>query len=126
MKEGNIQADIAMQLSKQPNIRVFRNNVGKAWVGSVIHRDDKTVTIANYRILHAGLCEGSSDLIGIKKIIITPDMVGQEIGVFLGVEVKTPTGRPSKAQLAFRNFVNKFGGKCEIVRNGDEALRKFV
>lgn len=126
MKEGNIQAEIAMELSKQPNIRVFRNNVGKAWVGKVIHRDDKTVTIANYRILHAGLCEGSSDLIGIKSVVITPDMVGQTVGIFLGVEVKTPTGRPSKMQLAFRAFVNKFGGKCEIVRNSCEALSKFV
>lgn len=126
IKEGNIQKLIQLALCRLPNIRVTRNNVGKAWVGQVIHKDDKTITLANYRVFHAGLAQGSSDLMGIKKVTITPDMVGQIIGQVIGIEVKTPTGKPSKEQLLFRDFINKWGGICEIVRSPDEALRKFV
>lgn len=63
----------------------------------------------------------SSDLIGIRPVIITPEMVGQMIGQFLAVEVKHPGWkfpRPTNkaefarcdAQKNFLDWVNKHGG----------------
>ena len=58
----------------------------------------------------------SSDLIGITPVMITPDMVGQVIGVFTAIETK-PTGWrlvPSDdrglAQKKFHDIVKKAGG----------------
>lgn len=58
----------------------------------------------------------SSDLIGVTPVTITPDMVGQVIGVFTAVETK-PTGWhliPSDdrglAQQKFHDIVKKAGG----------------
>lgn len=58
----------------------------------------------------------SSDLIGITPVTITPDMVGQVIGVFTAIETK-PTGWhliPSDdrglAQQKFHDIVKKAGG----------------
>ena len=62
-----------------------------------------------------GLAKGSGDLIGIKQIVITQEMVGSTIGQFWSVEVKTKKGKPTQFQLDWQNMVNKLGGYAEIV-----------
>lgn len=57
----------------------------------------------------------SSDLIGIKTVAITPEMVGQKFGQFLAREIKRPGWRFSgsdheTAQLNFLRFVLSRGG----------------
>ena len=58
----------------------------------------------------------SSDLIGIREIVITPDMVGKRVGVFTAIEVKDPawTLKPkdtrAQAQEAFIEWVKGKGG----------------
>ena len=47
------------------------------------------VTLANARVLHAGLVKGGSDLVGWSPLVITPDMVGKTVAMFTAVEVKT-------------------------------------
>ena len=123
MKEGNIQRTIQLFLSRFQNVRLFRNNVGQGWVGQLISNKNGTVTLANARPLHAGLCDGSSDLIGWKTIEITPEMVGQKIAVFTAVEIKTEKGRPTEAQNNFLSVVNRSGGIGFIARNENEAVR---
>lgn len=62
----------------------------------------------------------SADLIGIKPITITPDMVGRTVGVFWSVECKAPgwvdrgTER-DRAQAAWRELVRGYGGIAEVV-----------
>lgn len=123
MKEGNIQRTIQLFLSRFQNVRLFRNNVGQGWVGQLISNKNGTVTLANARPLHAGLCEGSSDLIGWKTVEITPEMVGQKIAIFTAVEIKTEKGRPTAAQNNFLSVVNRMGGIGIIARNENEAAR---
>lgn len=59
----------------------------------------------------------SSDLIGVERVVITPDMVGQVIGRFVAVEVKRDdfVARESDkryvAQRAFIQCVNDHGGR---------------
>jgi hypothetical protein len=58
----------------------------------------------------------SSDLIGICPVVITPDMVGRTLGVFLAVEVKAPGWEFSPgddravAQKNFGDWVMNHGG----------------
>lgn len=101
---------------------VFRNETAGCWVGKVIHKDAQTITLKDYRMIKAGLCEGSSDIIGIAPVTITEDMVGQTLGVFLADEVKTPKGRPTKEQLRFIEAVQNAGGIAGIARSVEEAL----
>lgn len=95
--------------------RLWRNNVGQGWVGKTIRRGN-SVIINNPRPLHAGLVKGSSDIIGLTKIKITPDMVGKEIAVFTALELKTSSTRTTKEQKSFINIVNMSGGIGAIVR----------
>lgn len=78
------------------------------------------VVVRQARPLHAGLCEGSSDLIGLKRVVITPDMVGQTIAQFLAIEVKTPKGKPKPKQNNFLDVVNGAGGIGMVARSVDD------
>lgn len=129
--EANILRRIQIVISKLPGVRLFRNNVAMAWVGqSQMHKgapkpyiiNDGDVIIKNAKPLHAGLCEGSSDLIGWKTILVTPDMVGKKIALFAAVEVKTDKGRVSPAQVNFLKVVNEMGGVSGVARSEDDAV----
>lgn len=87
----------------------FRNHVG-------VIKDENGV------VHRFGLCKGSSDLVGWKTIVITPDMIGRDVAVFLAIEVKTSTGRPSKEQRFFIDAVQEAGGISGIARSDEEAL----
>lgn len=111
MKESAIQAAIMLALS-QADCIVFRNTTAKAWVGRVLLRDSNTLTLAEARMIEAGLCIGSSDLIGIHK----------PTGKLLAVEVKTPTGRLSKEQTRFLEAIKQANGIAGVARSPQEAL----
>jgi hypothetical protein len=42
-----------------------------------------------------GLCKGSSDLIGLRSLEITPELVGLRLAQFVALEVKAAQGVPS-------------------------------
>jgi len=119
--ERDIQA--LVRLAAGPaGYTLWRNNVGTAWTGSeVIELADGSIRITNPRRLHAGLCEGSSDLIGLHRTIITPEHVGTTIARFTAVECKTATGKPTAKQRHFLEFVTDAGG-IGIVARGPEDL----
>lgn len=111
MREQVIQQQIRLDIGINPEVRLFRNNCGTA-------TDPRTGNFIRY-----GLSPGSSDLIGIRKITITPDMVGQTIGVFTSLEVKTDTGKPSTDQKKWLSMVTAFGGIAGVVRSPQDARR---
>lgn len=102
--------------------RLYRNNTGLGWVGEAPRREGNAITLHNPRPLHAGLCEGSSDLIGWTTLEITPDMVGRKVAVFTAVEVKNGSDRPTKVQRAFIAAVKAQGGLAGIARNVNDAV----
>ena len=108
MNEISIQNEIRLALSKA-GILSFRNNTGAL--------KDKTGRLVIY-----GLCPGSSDVIGINPVKITPAMVGEVIGQFVAIEVKTKRGKPSEKQLNFIDAINKKGGKAGVARSPEEAI----
>jgi hypothetical protein len=130
MKETNIQNEIMIALSKA-GATIFRNNVGVGWAGKAekqtqvrmvqVHAGD--VVVRNARPLRAGLCKGSADLIGWMPVMITQEMVGETVAVFLAPEIKTKTGASSDAQVRFINAVNNSGGRAGVARNSSDAVQ---
>ena len=90
----------------------WRNETSGAYVGKVIHKDARIVTLQNAQLMTFGLCVGSADIIGIHK----------PTGRFLAFEVKTKTGRPTKEQLNFIEQVRAANGIAGIVRSAQDAL----
>jgi len=107
--ERRIQSDIQLAASAGGGpARLWRNNVGAL-------RD------ARGQLVRYGLCPGSSDLIGLRTIVITPDMVGQRVAVFSAIEVKD-RGRPTEQQQAFITMVQQAGGLAGVARSIPDAL----
>lgn len=122
MNEANLMRAIQLACSRGAT-RLFRNNVAQAWVGKPEQRPHAFITtvnpgdvvIRNARPLHAGLCTGSSDLIGWTQ--------RDGAALFTAVEVKTATGRATPEQVNFVEQVTAAGGVAGIVRSVEDAER---
>lgn len=124
------EADLMRRLqarASQLGARLFRQQVGMAWVGRVeqgypgrrVVLAAGDVVIRAARPFRSGVV-GMSDLGGWVPVTITPDMVGQTVAVYTQVEVKTDKGAASLDQLAWIDAVNKAGGRAGIARNDDD------
>lgn len=122
MKQGQLDH------GSRPDVRLFRNNVGQAWQGKklkyqpgAIHRVQRgDLILKEARPVTFGLAVGSADLIGMKRVTITPDMVGQTLAVFTSIETKTLTGRKREEQIDWTNFVRWFGGYSGFARTAQD------
>jgi hypothetical protein len=121
MNETNTTRLIMLEVSKVTNTTIFRNNVGMCWTGNHNRLKDGSLLIREPRPLHAGLCKGSSDLIGWTTREITPDMVGKKIAIFTALEVKSDRGRATAEQLNFIQRLRECGGIAGIARSPEEA-----
>jgi hypothetical protein len=125
MSEHEIQQRLLLACSRGP-VRLFRNNTGLGWAGQstkvtqgnlravAAHLQPGDVVIRQGRPLHAGLCVGSSDLIGWRT---TESGLAQ----FVAVEVKSERGRVSSEQTRFIDAVNQAGGCAGIARSVGDA-----
>lgn len=110
----------------------FRANVGRGWQG--VGRPITTarpitvplmpgdVLLKRARPFDTGLPTGFADVFGVTPVTITPDMVGQTVGVFVGVEVKSENGRVRPEQKRFIDAVRGAGGRAGIARTPADAL----
>lgn len=119
MSEKRIQTEIMLAAGGMGST-LFRNNVGNGVLGKITSQNGADFIIKNGRRVQYGLCPGSSDLIGWKRVTITQDMVGESVAVFLAVEVKQPGGVVSDLQTNFLNQVRGAGGLAGIAHNTDE------
>ena len=100
----------------------MRNNSGalKDSNGRLIYYGLGNISSKHSKILK------SSDLIGIRSVLITPDMVGKTIGVFTALEVKREGWKRKAndpreiAQSAFLNLVKARGGIASFISSIDE------
>lgn len=65
---------------------------------------------------------GQSDLLAVVAVTITPDMVGQTVGLAWFPEVKTPSGKQRDTQRAFQAAVERRGARYDLVRSPGEAV----
>lgn len=105
-REGPLSTRIRL-LASQLGARLFRNQVG-------LYR------LADGRKLRSGLGVGSPDLVGWRAMTITPEMVGQPVAVFVGIEVKA-SGQPTAKQEAWLAAIRAAGGVAGVARSVDEA-----
>ena len=108
--EAAVQTRVRLAAS-QAGWRLWRNNVG-AFI------DDRGGHV-RYGLCNESAkvnrCLKSSDLIGIRPVLVTPAHVGTTIGQFAAVEVKRGDWKPGKsdreaAQAAFLALVESLGG----------------
>lgn len=112
--EGEVSKAVRMEAAEQGHI-LWRNNVGAAqdstgrWFRYGIANDSKQMNKITK----------SHDLVGIRRVLITPGMVGQTIGQFMSRETKnanwhyTGTDR-EKAQMHFGELVSAMGGDASF------------
>lgn len=108
MSETRLSNQIRVEASKL-GCRLFRNQVG-------------TYALAKGGFLSSGLCVGSSDNIGWKSVVVTPEMVGKRVAIFTAVEVKTSRGTTSKEQHAFIEAARQAGAIAFVARSVEEAM----
>lgn len=104
--------------------RLWRNNVG-------VLKNEKGTPIRfglGNETKEQNQAMKSADLIGIKSVLITEDMVGSTIGQFVARECKKESWKPGedpkreKAQLNFLEFINSMGGDaCFVKEEGSLA-----
>jgi hypothetical protein len=105
------------------NVRLFRNNVGAAFMGPHLWTGDGAVVVTRPTRVKFGLAEGSPDLVGWRSRVITQDMVGCRIAQFVGIEVKSSQGRASPTQRAFLKQLADHGGLVGVARTEAQAER---
>jgi hypothetical protein len=114
--------------------RLWRNNVGTGWAGKStrvtagnlravsVGLRPGDVVIRAARPLHAGLCIGSGDAIGIAPELITPEHVGTRLGLFVSVEVKRPGGTSTQAQRDWVQMIRSLGGRAGFAESEAQAV----
>ena len=107
MSEIKNQNEIRQGLNTA-NTRAWRNNVGFAKI--------------NGRPVNFGIPgKGGSDLIGLHSFTIQPEHVGKQVAVFLAIECKSATGKPTKEQTNFINYIKSVGGIAGVARSIEDA-----
>ena len=89
-------------------VRLWRNNTG-------------ALVDQQGRFVRFGLCKGSSDLIGLRSLEITTELVGLRLAQFVALEIKTAQGVLRPEQQAFLRLVQQLGGVAAVCRSVEEA-----
>lgn len=120
--ESRLQSEVRLEAPRKGMI-LFRNNVG-------VLMDDRGVPV------RYGLCNESKrvnqtwksgDLIGIRPVVIKPEMVGYKIGQFVSYECKAPNWKfkgneHEKAQLNWQRLVTEHGGHAQFINHKAQLI----
>lgn len=124
--EAWVQSMIKLNAAKGDTLTLWRNNVGAL-------QDERGVPV-RYGLMNESKRVNSQyksgDLVGIRRVLITQQMVGHVIGQFCSIEVKEPgwqyTGQGREtAQMNWANAVNARGGIAIFLCNPDNISNYF-
>jgi len=120
LRESSIQSNILDTMGSL-GIYGLRVNSGQFWGGEILsHMGDKLLLKNPTKIM--GAAAGTSDVIGCKPTVITPEMVGKTFGRFVALEVKIPSKNAKKQQAIFLANVRKWGGIAGVARSPEDAV----
>ena len=109
--EGQIKAEILAAMGRMPHVLAWNHPTG---VGRAL--------APPHPVIRYGL-PGSPDIIGAVAYTITPADVGRTVGLALGIEVKTPTGRQRDDQKRFQAaWERRAAGIYILARSVDDVL----
>jgi len=121
VKEQSIQNQILIEMG-QNGAYGLRVNSGSFWGGEILSHDGKMLLLKNpTKIL--GAPKGTSDIIGCKTVLITPQMVGQNIGQFLCFEVKIPGQNAKSHQENYLMMMRSRGAITGVVRSPEDVVK---
>lgn len=119
MRESAVTSHVRLAAA-QLNTPLWRNNCGGFY--------DNTGRFIRYG-LGSEAQLASSDFIGIRPVLITPDMVGQVLGVFTAVEMKAEGFKFNKNdkhllnQKFFIDIVKQYGGFAGFASSVEDFYR---
>ena len=119
--ESELLAAITLAHSRN-DTRLWRANAGQAWSGQIVRRTAIAITLSPYHPVRLAP-EGFSDLFGLQRTLITPELVGRYLGVFAGIEVKSETGRLRESQALFLDMLRTMGALHGVARSVEDAGR---
>lgn len=97
--------------------RLWRINNGVGWVGGNV---EGASGARPFRAIEKGM---HVDQIGFDSLVITPDMVGKRVAVFVGCELKaTRDDKLSPDQVKTKKLIVKMGGIHREVREDGEVV----
>jgi hypothetical protein len=131
MSEAKLSKQIRDALCRG-TMRLWRNTVGTGF--QIRHRDQavrqaiiaRCIAVAEEMGGSAsrvtfGLPEGSGDYIGLRTVLIEPEMVGCRIAQFASAEIKTITGAVRPDQVNWDRFMRQAGAHSGILRSVEQA-----
>ena len=118
--EKSVRKEIMLAVGGNGKTILLSNPTGSGYVGQPLGRlDNGKITLINARHMSFGLgvkvgggagSGGFPDLIGWTRKTITPDMVGQKVAIFTGIEVKAPGKKPRPIQQKRIDLIKYAGG----------------
>lgn len=126
MSENKVKEQIRRAVGGLMDALLLSNPSGLGVVGEIQRfRPGAPQTIVKYpRWVKFGLGGGKfPDMIGMKTIVITPDMVGKEIAVPFYIEAKRQGKIPRVDQSDKIALLRSFGARAGYATTADEALR---
>lgn len=119
---------LLLKAATKCNATLYVSRRGFGWVGQLLDKTAKFVTLTNARRIEIGLVNGSSDLVGVTRVVVTPQMVGRTVAVFTSVEVKVGKDKLSPDQKRWLANVRRWGGIAVECRSTDDlrlAIEEF-
>ena len=124
MREDTIKDHILVALARIFRTILYTNPIGTGWFGKFKKRsDDGDVTLKFGRPVAMGLKKGSADLIGFLPVVITKEMVGKKIPVFVSLEIKKPGKEPEPDQEDWLRTMLLHKCCAGVAHSEDEAVK---
>jgi hypothetical protein len=108
ISEADVNDAIREAVKRMTLVELYRNNRGSIRLES------------GGRLTYGVGPDGAADWLGYKSVTITPEMVGNQIAVFVAIEAKRPGAHARDDQQKFLSRVAIAGGIAGVAHSADE------